>query len=55
MARKEIGVNYLKSGKIQVKQIGYFLGYNETTSFNRTFKRWTDFSPRNYQTAIIGG
>jgi AraC-like DNA-binding protein len=51
-ARKELALNYLKAGNVQVKQIGHLLGYNEVSSFNRTFKRWTGSSPGGYVKAL---
>jgi AraC-like DNA-binding protein len=49
-ARKALAINYLKSGSYPLKQISYMLGYNETTAFIRTFKRWTGTTPAVYQT-----
>lgn len=49
-ARKALAINYLESGSYPLKQISYMLGYNETTAFIRTFKRWTGTTPAVYQT-----
>lgn len=41
--------NLLKQKDIQVKEIAYLLGYSNTESFNRAFKKNTGRSPRNYE------
>jgi AraC-like DNA-binding protein len=46
--RMDLAINYLKAGDVPVKQICFLLGYNEISSFNRTFKRWTGVTPGSY-------
>lgn len=41
--------NLLKQKDIQVKEIAYLLGYANTESFNRAFKKNTGLSPRGYK------
>lgn len=43
--RKGIAVNYLKEKNVSIAEIAYTLGFSETSSFNRAFKRWTDSTP----------
>lgn len=47
--RKSLAIAYLKAGSYQLKEISYMLGYNETSAFSRTFKRWTGSPPASYQ------
>ncbi|HEY0742451.1 MAG TPA: AraC family transcriptional regulator ligand-binding domain-containing protein [Chryseosolibacter sp.] len=46
--RKSLAIHYLQSGKYQLKEISYFLGYNELSAFSRAFKRWTGKAPNQY-------
>lgn len=45
LVRKSIALQYLQSGKYQLKEISSMLGYNEVSSFSRAFKRWTGCAP----------
>jgi len=47
--RKSLALHYLNSGNYPVKEISYFLGYNEISAFSRAFKRWTGTTPLGYQ------
>lgn len=46
--RKSLALHYLEKGKYQLKEISYFLGYNELSAFSRAFKRWTGKAPQRY-------
>lgn len=46
--RKSLALNYIESGKHQIKEISNMLGYNELSAFSRAFKRWTGKAPINY-------
>jgi AraC-like DNA-binding protein len=43
--KKNIALDYLKTGAYQVKQVSRLLGYNEVSSFTRSFKKWTGSAP----------
>lgn len=43
--RKAIALDYLRSGHHSVKDIAYMLGYNESSAFQKAFKRWTGKTP----------
>lgn len=45
MFRQEQAVQMLQSGDHSMVEIAYALGYNEQSSFNRAFRRWTGTSP----------
>ena len=47
-ARRQLAEKYLKVGNKPIDEIGYLLGYSETTSFARAFRRWTGNSPAQY-------
>ncbi len=47
--RHLLAVEHLKSGRLKIQDIAYTLGYSETASFRRAFKRWEDCSPQDFQ------
>ena len=47
--RRELAINHLSRGDMQLTQIAYLLGYSELSAFSRGFKRWYGTSPRNWQ------
>ncbi len=47
--RHQLALNYIKEGQLSILQIAEKLGYSETSSFTRAFKRWTGQSPNNYR------
>lgn len=49
--RKEIATAYIESSNRSVTEITYLLGFAETSTFSRAFKRWTGKSPTEYRRA----
>ena len=47
--RAELAQTYLASGDLMLDEIAHRLGYAEQTSFGRAFRRWTGFTPGEYQ------
>ena len=47
--RKSLALSYMESGKYQIKEVSYMLGYNELSAFSRAFKRWTGKAPFEYR------
>lgn len=47
--RRELAINHLSVGDMQLTQLAYLLGYSELSAFSRSFKRWYGTSPRNWQ------
>jgi AraC-like DNA-binding protein len=43
--RKSLAIQYLKDPGMSLAQIAWLLGYEGSTSFNHSFKRWTGRSP----------
>lgn len=43
--RQEQAITMLQGGRQSMVEIAYALGYNEQSSFNRAFRRWTGQSP----------
>lgn len=48
--RKEFALSYLKNPDLTISEIAYLLNYSEASAFNRSFKRWTGQTPKNYRT-----
>ncbi len=44
--RKTLAKQYIDEGKMNVTEIAFLLGFGETSSFSRAYKRWTGYSPR---------
>ena len=47
--RQRFAVSYLKDRKNSLTEVAFLLGYSELSAFNRAFKRWTRFTPLDYQ------
>ena len=48
--RKDQALRMLGLKHVSMADIAYGLGYNEQSSFNRAFKRWTGKTPRAWMT-----
>ena len=48
-ARKHLAMLYIKQPDISMITITYQLGFSDSTSFSRSFKRWTGCSPSDYR------
>ena len=46
--RQEIARGYIEEGRTSVTEIAFLLGFADTSSFSRAFRRWTGQSPRAY-------
>ena len=46
--RYDEALNLLDQGDKSMAEIAYALGYNEQSSFNRAFKRWTGKTPKTW-------
>jgi AraC-like DNA-binding protein len=47
--RHQLSLNYIKDTSLSILQIAEKLGYQETSSFSRAFKRWTEVTPKEYR------
>jgi AraC-like DNA-binding protein len=47
--RRELALEYLREPSHSVEETAFMLGFAETASFNRAFRRWTGVSPRAYR------
>jgi AraC-like DNA-binding protein len=46
--RHDLAVSYLRRGDRSVTEITYLLGFSETPTFSRAFKRWTGVAPTTF-------
>jgi AraC-like DNA-binding protein len=47
--RHELAVRYFRDSRLSIAQIALLLGYAETSSFDRSFRRWCGMSPSDYR------
>ena len=47
--QKIMALNYLESKELSIDEIAYLVGYSETSSFYRAFKKWTGKTVSQYQ------
>jgi AraC-like DNA-binding protein len=47
-ARVQLARNYIDEGRLSVTEIAFVLGFADTSTFSRAFKRWTGMSPRRF-------
>jgi AraC-like DNA-binding protein len=43
---------YLKDPEVAISEVAYLLGFAESSSFNRAFRRWTRTSPSEYRNRL---
>ena len=46
--RKELALAYLRDGHTSITEVTFLLGFADTSSFSRAFRRWTGESPRDF-------
>jgi AraC-like DNA-binding protein len=51
--RKELATNYMQGTDKSVTEITYLLGFAETSTFSRAFKRWTGQSPTRFREGCL--
>ena len=43
--RHQLALQYTSDRRLRLSQVAYLLGYNDQTSFNHAFRRWTGGTP----------
>lgn len=51
-ARIALARTYVAEGRLSVTEIAFVLGFADTSTFSRAFKRWTGASPRGYRASL---
>ena len=47
-ARVSLACSYIDAGRLSVTEIAFILGFADTSTFSRAFKRWIGMSPRRW-------
>jgi len=47
--RADIAIGYLRDTQLPLEDIAHLLGFSESSSFYRAFKKWTDKAPSSYR------
>lgn len=47
--RKNLAMQYIKSGELRINQIAYKLGFASASNFSRSFKHWTGCTPKEFK------
>jgi AraC-like DNA-binding protein len=50
--RRELAEKYIADKTMPLAEISYMLGFSDSSSFSRAFKRWTGDSPANFRSNI---
>jgi len=50
--RSDLACFYLTNSNLSVSQIALKIGYQDSSNFSRTFRRWKNLSPLQYQSAM---
>lgn len=50
--QRELSVAYLRDKKLSVGEVAYLVGFSDTTSFHRAFRRWTGETPGGLRRAL---
>ena len=50
--RKHLAMQYIRQSDLSITSITYRLGFLDSSSFSRSFKRWTGLSPSEYRKSI---
>jgi len=47
--RQSLALDYMGQSRLSITEISFLLGFSDTSSFTRAFRRWTGKSPRDYR------
>jgi AraC-like DNA-binding protein len=47
--RRESAINYMNSPQLSINDVAVLMGFEETSAFFRSFKRWTGMTPGQYR------
>ena len=49
--RTNLAQQYLRDPGLNISEVGYLLGFSESSAFSRAFRRWTGRTPHEFRTA----
>ena len=47
--RCQLAMQYLREREMAICEVAYLLGFSESSSFHRAFKRWTGLTPKEFR------
>jgi AraC-like DNA-binding protein len=47
--RRQLAMRYLREREMAICEVAYLLGFSESSSFHRAFKRWTGITPKEFR------
>jgi AraC-like DNA-binding protein len=47
--RQSLALAYMEQPRVSITEMSFLLGFSDTSSFTRAFRRWTGKSPRDYR------
>jgi AraC-like DNA-binding protein len=47
--RRQLAMRYLREPRMAICEVAYLLGFSESSSFHRAFKRWTGVTPKEFR------
>jgi len=47
--RRQLAMRYLREREMAICEVAYLLGFSESSSFHRAFKRWTGVTPKEFR------
>lgn len=47
--RRQLAMRYLREREMAICEVAYLLGFSESSSFHRAFKRWTGATPKEFR------
>jgi AraC-like DNA-binding protein len=47
--RQSLALAYMEQARVSITEMSFLLGFSDTSSFTRAFRRWTGQSPRDYR------
>ena len=42
-------MDYMEQSRVSITEMSFLLGFSDTSSFTRAFRRWTGKSPRDFR------
>jgi AraC-like DNA-binding protein len=49
--RRELGERYIQDNSMSLTEVAFMLGFSDSSSFSRAYKKWTGQSPSNYRSS----
>lgn len=50
--RQSLALDYMEQSRVSITEMSFLLGFSDTSSFTRAFRRWTGKSPRDYRRGL---